>query len=635
MLTELDPRLQRLVEKGQRGFRPRATSSTQTGQVAVVARVRDVDAWWAHPDVNPGVLLGSRDTGGERGYLCTARVPLQRIEHLRGLDNVLSLKAAQPIRPAIHETVRDIRARRDLLPKGLKSNQGSGTLIGVVDFGCDFTHRDLRNADGSTRLIGIWDQRADSLPDSPLGYGQFHNRKNIDSALRRKEPFAALGYRPDQNLDWKSGAHGTHVLGIAAGNGKGSGSKYAGIAPKADLLFVELSASDIPWEGDGVTTSSFGDSVQLLEAVQFIFDTAGGRPCVVNLSLGTNGGPHDGSTLVEEGIDQIVSAAPNRAVVIAASNSHEDHIHTAGQVRQAESFDIRWDVRNTHKSHKELELWYTGSDEFEVELLMPDGTSLGRVALGDTRRSLDDTGELAFFVAHRRKDPNNGDNAIGILLEVGVPQGIYIVRLHGVRVQNGQFHAWIERDDGAQSRFKDPVPTHTLGSISCGEKSITVGSYDAHKAHLPLSSFSSAGPIRQASLKKRKLEKPELSAPGQAVWSVKSGSQKGLRTMSGTSMAAPAVSGAVALLYAEAHARGLSLPVDELRQLLLETARPEQQGWHPRLGFGRLDVAAALKALQARVPVTSSAKKAPRVGSKGLRGKRRSSARPTKRKKAT
>ena len=130
---------------------------------------------------------------------------------------------------------------------------------------------------------------------------------------------------PDQ------GAHGTHVMDIATGNGLGTG--VAGCAPAADLVFVEVSTSDLDNQHpEEITHQSFGDSAQMLEAINFIFKVAGDRPCVVNVSLGTNGGPHDGTTLVEQGIDRLVTAKPNRAVVIACSNSYAAGIHASGTV---------------------------------------------------------------------------------------------------------------------------------------------------------------------------------------------------------------------------------------------------------------------------------------------------------------
>ena len=73
---------------------------------------------------------------------------------------------------------------------------------------------------------------------------------------------------------------------------------------------MNVSHAEIPFQGEQVVASSFGDSVRLLEALRYIFDKAGTRPCVINISLGTNGGPHDGTTLVEQGIDSLLPGRP-------------------------------------------------------------------------------------------------------------------------------------------------------------------------------------------------------------------------------------------------------------------------------------------------------------------------------------
>ena len=148
----------------------------------------------------------------------------------------------------------------------------------------------------------------------------------------------------------------------------------------------------------------------MLEALRFLFDEAGDRPCVINISLGTNGGPHDGSSLVEKGIDALVAERPGRAVVIAASNSFDDGIHAAGTVPAGGSTDLRWVLPESISAQGELEVWYAGSDRFRAELISPDGQSLGSVALGGNGRVRADDGTTLLFVSHRRADPNNGDN---------------------------------------------------------------------------------------------------------------------------------------------------------------------------------------------------------------------------------
>jgi len=387
-------------------------------------------------------------------------------------------------------------------------------------------------------------------------------------------------------------------MDIAAGNGRGS--KLPGVAPEADLVFVEVSTSDIPWSGEKVVESSFGDSVQLLEAIQFIFERADDRPCVVNVSLGTNGGPHDGTTLVEQGIDAMVSVQPNRAVVISASNSYIDRIHASGKVDDGGSEDLKWFISAGDWTENELEVWYDGGDEFSLEIIDPNGASLGTVGLSESRRLLDADGNTLIFVSHRRTDPNNNDNVIGVFMDVGVDKGIWTLRLRGTNVVNGSFHAWIERDDQSQSSFESlGSERYTLGSISCGHNSIVVGSYDAHKASLPLSYFSSAGPTRDGR------QKPEISAPGHDVLAAHSRTGDGLVRKSGTSMAAPAVSGVIALMLSEANERGFNFDINEIRDIIESTARdnpPNSGGWEERYGHGRVDAAAILLKVKDRAP---------------------------------
>lgn len=592
--TELDPRLQRLCDRRDRGLSSPVTSSTAEGELAVIARVTSASAWEAISEVKVGATLGEAEAGGS---IVTGRIPLSRVEAVRSNEAVLSLKAAQRLRPVLAASTKETHATVDLLPADTEGDQGAGVIVGLVDFGCDFAHQNFRNDDGTTRVIAIWDQNNGSAtPDSPFGFGRLHRREEIDQALQADDPYTTLGYGPDADDE---GTHGTHVMDIAAGNGRGSG--VPGFAAHAGILFVEPATSDIAWSGPDVVGSEFGDSAQLLEAIRFIFNEVETTPCAVNISLGTNGGPHDGSSLVEQGIDAIVREADNRAVVIAASNSFSDGIHAAGTVAQGESVDLRWVIPAHDVSQNEVEIWYPGTDEFELELIAPDGSSVGVIPIGQSGRVTGDNDEVLVFISHRADDPNNHDNVIGVFLERDLPSGTWILRLHGKTVSDGSFHAWIERDDRRPSSFAAPNDnSHTLGSISCGHESIVVGSYDAHKPTQPISFFSSAGPTRDGR------EKPEGSAPGHAVIAARSRSGNGVTEKSGTSMAAPAVTGITALVLAEAKARGTSLSIDRIRSAIGESARrdpPPGTDWEAQHGQGRIDASAAIVAVVNAVPV--------------------------------
>ena len=575
-IAPMDPRLQKLVAFGRHGVRKAATASTMRDEVAVLAKVSDLTAWENLSEVRPGAVIG--ETAVDGTTLVTARIPVARIEHVRTQPFVNSLKSARRLSRRLAQTTAEVQAQPSLLPKGSKAKGGTGVVVGIVDIGCDFAHRNFLTSKGKTRLKKLWDQWGTGGGGAGFGYGSVYSPAQINAALKKPDPYAALGYAPSP----LNGAHGTHVMDIAAGNGRGSG--VAGVAPESGIVFVEVANSDIPWEGPEAVGKNFGDSVQLLEALKFVFDEAGSSPCVINVSLGTNGGPHDGSTLVEQGIDRLVRQAPNRAVVIAASNSYADGIHAAGTVPQNGQHTLPWIVESGDQTENELEIWYPRGGRLSVEILDPKGTSLGNVPAGRSG-TISSGGRVVLFVANRLNDPNNRDNMIGIYLSNFAPNGRWNVLLRADPDQSVDFHAWVERDDYGQGSFPEPRDnSHTIGSISCGHDTIVVGSYDAHKASLPLSYFSSAGPTRDGR------QKPELSAPGHAVVAASSGSKKGVTTMSGTSMAAPAVTGAIALMLAEAKARKQSFTIDQIRAAATTTARrdPAGPGWDARYGSGRI-----------------------------------------------
>ncbi len=580
--TSMDPRLQLAIANYRTGKRTAASSSTTDDELPVVARVKSFDEWKALPGVFAGCQLGRT---GDDSWIVTGRIPVQRIETVRAQPTVISLKASQPLHPSLAATIEAMGVSPKALPKGTASDGGSGVVVGVVDFGCDFMHENFRQSDRKTRLLALWHQAGVAKPDSPFGYGRVHTRMDIDNALASANPYAVLGYGPPVD---PSGTHGTHVLDIAAGNGLGSGQP--GVAPKADLIFVEISTSDIAWQGPAAVGQTFGDSVHLLEAVRFVFDSAGDRPCVCNLSLGTNGGPHDGTSLVEQGLDAIVNEKPNRAIVIAASNSQADGIHTIGQVPGASTHDIRW--RQQGRGGGEIEIWYPKPSRLEVTVVGPDGATFGPVLPG-ANASFGATGKIAIFIGSRVDDPNNGDNAIGIWVADGLAGTDWSVRLRSPDGKPVDYHAWIERNDGAQASFVASAATHCLGSISTGHDSIVVGSYDAHMPAYPISYFSSAGPTRDGR------NKPEVSAPGQNVVAARSRTGTGVTRKSGTSMAAPAVTGLIALIFSEARRKHLDLSISALRakligQALKDPPKVPAASWDPQYGNGRTNGASIL-----------------------------------------
>jgi subtilisin family serine protease len=583
--TAMDGRLQLAILNQRAGKESLPTSSSEAGEIPVLARVDSVDKWENAPEVHAGATVGRAEAGGT---IVTGRVGIASLEKLRADPNVRSLKAAQTIVPNLAATVAALKVAPPTAPPAVaQARDGDGVIVGIVDFGCDFAHRNFRNADGTSRILALWHQAGVAQANSPMGYGRLYEKAEIDAALAAgaaPAPYQALGYNPGPGTMTQPGTHGTHVMDIAAGNGAGTGQR--GVAPAAGIIFVDASVTDIAWTGPDVVDVNFGDSAHLLEAIRFIFDRAGDTPCVVNISLGTNGGPHDGTSLVEQGIDAMVNEKPNRAVVIAAANAQQDDIHTSGDVPPLASIDVEWHFDTLEGG--EVEIWYPGGAHLELAVIAPGGIQLGSVVGDQTVAAKAPDGSTAVFLSSRMDEPNNHDNVMGVWIARNVALGNWTLRLRNLGNQPVPYHAWIERMDGVQSTFVQPVTTHMLGSISTGKHAIAVGSYDAHKASQPLSPFSSFGPTRDGR------QKPEVSAPGGNVLAARSLTGNGVVKKSGTSMAAPAVTGLVALVLARARAQGTPLTIADIRAKLAVSAAANSPtgGWDPGFGAGKVDSSA-------------------------------------------
>ncbi|MGC5075479.1 FAD-dependent oxidoreductase [Agrococcus sp. DT81.2] len=524
----------------------------------------------------------------------TARVRRGSLQEVWSDHATLSVKASHSYSPDVEppsvdsEPETTIDARR---PAGI-TETGAGVAVGFVDWGCDFTHPDLRNADGSTRLLGLWDHRSSAgTSAAPYGYGRIFETAEIDAALRAADPFDALDYHP-ATFDTGLGAHGTHTLSIAAGNGSAGGPE--GLAPGADIIFVNLGRRE------GPDVVPLGRSVELLESVHYMATVAASRCLVVNLSLGRHAGAHTGRSLVERSMDHFVSSAPGRAIVQSGGNYYQRRTHGSWQLTPGSRREFIVEVDSSDATTNEVDIWYSGRDRIAVQLSSPELGLEELVRQGSSTTLRHGALEIARVYHRADRDPNNGDHQCSIMLEPTADAPRWRVTLIAEDVVDGRVHAWIERDSGCracQSRFnrREADPQTTTGTIANGFRTIVVGAIDAHHADAPIAPFSSSGPTADGRLK------PDLVAGGVMELGARSRPASGATDfpyvrMSGTSMAAPAVTGAVALMFE----RGGHLRIEDTRSMLLASCDPVGEDADPRrVGAGRLNVRAALELVPA------------------------------------
>lgn len=631
---------------------------------------------------------------------------------------ILNVELAPTVSPDLAFTVPEIHASTADLAPTHPTIKGSGVVIGIIDYGFDFAHpnflkKDPTTGEWKTRLLALWDQNNVGLgntgvmtalntlrpggggswslpninrsyiysPDKPF-LGWNGARDSINDQLKNNfaDPYTNY-YDPHDNyfagtpIANEYGAHGTHVADIAAGNGEATGKP--GVAPDADIIFVQLRP---PTVADGPA-----DPVAVLDGVHFIAKYAAtlGKRAVINICVNANSNVHNaaypqvlafdryaqGNFLTVMQPTPIVVAAGNQFLLsrppinlkldpaAPPSNWKRKYRETLAQrldMTDANGHTFYWLLNQADKTLSSLEIWFqytTGTDDpltvdvtsrlltaanqppptvaspnsVTTNLLEPGGTLVGTIsrdALGPTgprviRMSLDPT-KLPWVDAK--------DKAVLVAIKVTssvMPKRAHVwVERDGVNLDNQSSIAISTKGLTDSELAGELAKACSLGLLACGSKTISVGAYfaaDRSGKAAEIAQFSSSGPTVNFATLDAAPEtnvdlQPWISAPGVTVLAARSKGGRNIGSgpvlpysvvMSGTSMAAPHVSGTVGLLLQQ---RPAAIN-DDVRGALRETARHEPPPydapklwpydltklWHKRLGYGRLDALAALK----------------------------------------
>ena len=389
---------------------------------------------------------------------------------------------------------------------------GEGTLVGFIDTGIDYTHPAFRNDDGTTRIEYIYDLDGD---------GKVYDKEMINQALNSNDPLSVV------NLTDVVG-HGTHVAGIACAGGK-IDKNYYGVAPKSSIAMVK------------VTRTRFSLSTLIMRGLKFLVDRSKElqMPLVVNISLSTNDGAHNGSSLLEQYI-QTVSSLEKITIVIAAGNEGEAAHHIGGDINNENRINFNVASDETMVS---INLYKSVLPQLSLELISPEGKSSGIINLiegfnsgvvGSSRYDIYDTGPKPFDIS----------GEIGIVLfgvNTFISSGQWTIVLRRINDYEGNFDMWLPISEGlnVSTKFLNSTVYNTLGIPATVRNVISVGSYNFLTN--TISPFSGRGRLYNGGE-----IKPDVVAPGENIESAIP--NRSFAAKSGTSMATPSVTGICALM---------------------------------------------------------------------------------------
>jgi len=433
---------------------------------------------------------------------------------------------------------------------------GKGTIVAVIDTGIRAESMEFRNADGSTRILNIWDQTT----------GTEYDRSQIDEALQNETKDTA-GIPGADVL-----GHGTQVAAIACGS--------SGVAAQADILVVKLGLA---------AKNGFPRTTQLMEALDYVVRKAidYGKPLVVNISFGNNYGDHTGSSLLENFINDIADSW-KCSICIGSGNEGLGAVHTGGTLTEDTEETVELAV-SSYETGLSIQIWKDYWDDIAVEIIAPSGRNLGRIQENSrvSRIRYEDMELLTYF-----GEPSPFRIRQEIYIDM-IPQTVYIqsglwkLRLIPRSIRNGRYDMWLPAQGALNfgTGFTSPDSASTFTIPSAAAKAVTVGAYDAGTGSA--APFSGQGYIVEigGSL----MVKPELAAPGVNVLVP---SVSGMARVSGTSYATPFVTGSAALLMEWGIVRGNDafLYGEKLKAYLIKGAEPLTGAAVPdtQTGWGRL-----------------------------------------------
>ena len=468
---------------------------------------------------------------------------------------------------------------QEVTDRGLRLS-GQGCLVGVPDSGIDYKNSAFLDSWGQSRILYLWDQtlQADEerglMPPEGFYHGVEFTKEQLDQSISSGE-----------ELTFDRSGHGTGVAAIAAGS--------EGVAPEASLLIVKL--------GTGSGAEGFSRTTELMRAVSWILRKAQtlGMPLAVNISYGSTYGSHDGTSLLETFLNNV---AESYRIVLCVGSGNEGAAAGHTQVILDGEKRVECSMAD-YQAACNLSIWKNYADSFRLEVLSPGGERLEIPLDRSGKRNFRLGGTtILFFGGEPAPYTKIQEYYFDFLGNPYITAGIWTFVLTPVRILHGAVSFYLPSAEAINrgTNFFRPTAAVTMTIPATAQKVITVGAYNP--LYQEYADFSGRGyPFEEDTAEGKfyyeQQMKPDLCAPGTDIL-VPDG-RGSYAVVSGTSFAAPYVTGSSALLMEWGIVRGNDpyLYGEKVKAFLVKGAK--NLPGYPRvpnemIGWGALCVASSL-----------------------------------------
>lgn len=479
---------------------------------------------------------------------------------------------------------------------------GQGVMVGFVDTGIDYTHPAFINADGSSRILSIWDQTIQEEPENGVGkvpdgflFGREYNSDEIAIALAADDPWSVVPSRDEKG-------HGTFLAGAACGS-RNDDRGFVGVAPLASICVVKCKEAKqnlrdyYQIEGD---EPCYSES-DIMLGIRYLWNQAVKRelPLVVCLGMGTNQGGHNTGGILGEMMSFYGSYRGTFMVSAAGNEANSSHHYYSGQINSGENAEVELRV-GPGRGGFTMELWSGSPGRYSVGLVSPSGEYSGR-----TIARLGERNEIHFLfeqttveVEYMLVSAESGDECIRIKF-IEPQGGIWRLRVFNENSKESSFHIWLPMRNfiSDETYFLQPDPNVTICDPANSVGVITTGFYNGNTGGVSID--SSRGYTRLG------LVKPDIVAPGINILVPLPGIGNPFQSLteretyarydsqSGSSVAAALTAGTVALLveWGLVRRNDISMDTVTVQKYLIQGANPAgsatpNQAW----GNGQLDL---------------------------------------------